>query len=410
MNSAIRISHARLILLLIFLSSYITWGNNINREDEKSSEILQKSASGWPSYLHDSQRSGVTDENLDRNMTEQWRYYLTQKPTPSWPPPAKSSYWQRLESIKPRVVYDRAFHVVAVDQQIFFGSSSDDQLYCINANDGKVLWRFFANAPIHFAPSVSKMEVYFGSDDRFVYCLDVENANLIWKHQIAGSNRQIIGNGRMISIQPVRTSVVIDNGILYCCAGIFPSQGVFAVALNSENGELIWREKLNGLSPQGYLLTSPNRLYVPTGHTNPFALDKQSGHYLRSFESSGGSYALLTDNELISGPGNDGSLRISAVQASDHLATFRGNHIVVTPEMSYLHTDTEISALDRVQLLGLRQRQRQLQDQREDLNQYLKSESNQEQAKVIQNQLRNVFRNLEQIKLAISNCIPWKKP
>ena len=78
--------------------------------------------------------------------------------------------------------------------------------------------------------------------------------------------------------------------------------------------------------------------------------------------------------------------------------------------MSYLHTDTEISALDRVQLLGLRQRQRQLQDQREDLNQYLKSESNQEQAKVIQNQLRNVFRNLEQIKLAISNCIPWKKP
>ena len=83
MNSAIRISHARLILLLIFFSSYITWGNNINREDEKSSEILQKSASGWPSYLHDSQRSGVTDENLDRNMTEQWRYYLTQKPTPS---------------------------------------------------------------------------------------------------------------------------------------------------------------------------------------------------------------------------------------------------------------------------------------------------------------------------------------
>ena len=412
MSLATRISRTGLIFSLILFNSHLSWGKNINKEMEnkKSSEVLQKPALGWPSYLQNNQRSGVTDENLELNMTEQWRYDLAQKPTPSWPLPARGSYWQRLKSIKPRVVYDQVFHIVATNQRIFFGSSSDDQLYCLNANNGKVLWRFFANAPIRFAPSVSKKKIYFGSDDGFVYCLDAENANLIWKYQVAVSNRQVIGNGRMISVQPVRTSVVIDDGILYCCAGIFPSQGVSAIALNAENGELIWREKLNGLSPQGYLLTSRNRLYVPTGRTNPFALDKQNGRYLRSFESSGGSYTLLTDNEIISGPGNDGSLRVSDVHKSDHLATFRGNHIVITPKMSYLHTDTEISALDRVQLISLRKRQRQLQDQQESLHQRMKSDSEQEQAKAIQNQLENVVRNLEQTKLAIDSCISWKKP
>lgn len=78
--------------------------------------------------------------------------------------------------------------------------------------------------------------------------------------------------------------------------------------------------------------------------------------------------------------------------------------------MSYLHTDTEISALDRVQLISLRKRQRQLQDQQESLHQRMKSDSEQEQAKAIQNQLENVVQNLEQTKLAIDSCISWKKP
>ncbi|MFP6723818.1 MAG: hypothetical protein VCF25_26650, partial [Candidatus Poribacteria bacterium] len=44
----------------------------------------------------------------------------------------------------------------------------------------------------------------------------------------------------------------------------------FLCAVGARNGDLIWQEKMSGFSPQGYLLSSSEQLYVQNSRGNPF--------------------------------------------------------------------------------------------------------------------------------------------
>ena len=123
----------------------------------------------------------------------------------------------------------------------------------------------------------------------------------------------------MISLWPVRTGLVVAAGVVYAAAGLYPSQGVHAVALNATDGTAVWQQKLN-FSPQGYLLASQTMLFVPTGRGNPVGLDRATGQQVRSFSGGGGAFAVLLGDELISGTGNDGTLTVNPVNSSGRLA------------------------------------------------------------------------------------------
>ena len=77
------------------------------------------------------------------------------------------------------------------------------------------------------------------------------------------------------------------------------------VALNADDGSEVWARSHKELSPQGYLLASDTRLYVPTGRTSPIAFDIANGDQLENYNGPGGTYTLLTDDEiLVHGTGN----------------------------------------------------------------------------------------------------------
>ena len=61
-----------------------------------------------------------------------------------------------------------------------------------------------------------------------------------WKFRAAPSERKVLGSGKMISLWPVRTGVLVDDGTAYFGAGIFPAEGVAMYAVNAEDGKLIW--------------------------------------------------------------------------------------------------------------------------------------------------------------------------
>jgi len=244
--------------------------------------------------------------------------------------------------------------------RVFFGSSADDTICCLDAATGKELWSFFTSGPVRLAPAVWDGRVYAGSDDGRVYCLDAANGRLLWKFRPAGLDRHVIGHGRMMSAAPVRTGVLVEDGIAYCCAGIFPTEGVRLAALDARTGAVLF-EKPQSLSPQGYMLASAGRLYVPTGRTAPAVFDRSDGTLLGTLEGSVGAYALVTDGFVLHGPGDTGQLALSAAANSDHLATFPGLRMIVRGGTSYMQSKTWLSAFDRIRYLEILGEQRALQ-------------------------------------------------
>lgn len=151
----------------------------------------------------------------------------------------------------------------------------------------------------------------------------------------------------MISVWPVRTGIIVEDGITYFGAGLFPKESVYLCALDALDGTEIWQKK-PAISPQGYLLASATRLYVPAGRTTPAVFSRKNGEFLGQIScprAEGGTYALLTEDTLISGPGT----RLSEfnTESRDRIATYPGRQMIITDEVSYLLSDIELSAIDR---------------------------------------------------------------
>lgn len=229
-----------------------------------SARAVDEGLATWPTYRHDNSRSGISSHTLKLPLSEVWRHAWRHRPAPAWPPPARQDFWHKKSRLRPRVTFDRTFHVVADRDHVLFGTSADDQLVCLASASGVVQWSFFAEAPIRLAPTISGDKALFGSDDGRVYCLAARDGSLTWSNTVAPDSNWIAGNGRIICSHPVRTDVMVQNDIAYCCAGIFPTQGVFHAAFSVQTGSRLGRQRVDA-SAQGYLTLEGDRLLTATG-------------------------------------------------------------------------------------------------------------------------------------------------
>jgi len=371
-------------------------------------------AADWPTYRGDYARSGVSTQGLAAPPVVSWTWRSKHPPQPAWQGEAKWDGWNKVFDMKPRQAFDRAFHVVVSGRRAYFGSSADDQVRCLDTRSGAVLWTFFTEGPVRLAPTVDGDRIYFGSDDGCVYCLDAADGRLVWKTRVVPGDRRIPGNGRLISAWPVRTSVVVRDGRVHASAGMFPAEGVHLVALDAGTGAAVWRQVQNDLPAQGYLLASRNRLYVPAGRNNPAVCDIATGRRVRVVEGAGGTYALLTDDLLVFGPGKTGQLGAVEDGKSDQLATFQGNHMIVTGDRSYLHSDTEISALDRGRYLQLARERKSISGRQAALAKKAKAlagkSGTEAEREDLKRQLTELGQRLDETTRAMDQCLLWKVP
>ncbi len=305
-------------------------------------------AEDWPTYQHDNRRSGITSERLTLPLHEQWRAVPAHRPRPAWPTPAQDDLWHHMYGLSAAVTYDRAYHVTSVGDRLWYGTSADDQVVCRDAKTGRVVWRFFAEGPIRLSPTHAAGRLYVGSDDGCLYCLGASDGKLIWRRRLVDTTRVLPGNGRLISPCPIRTGPVVQDGKVYCAAGLFPNEGVVLAALKADDGSVVWKHQV-GISPQGYLLASPQRGYAPTGRTSPVVFDLGSGKVLGQVESSrgeGGTFALLVEDTLYHGPGEGSRIAVGNVGSRDRIASFDGLRMLAGPRFSYLLQATPVVEAD----------------------------------------------------------------
>jgi outer membrane protein assembly factor BamB len=309
----------------------------------------------WPTYRHDNSRSAVTEESLTMPLTDCWSFKPLHAPQPAWgdPNPRPVGGWYGATELR-RVHFDDAYQVAAVDGAVYFGSSADGKVVSLDATTGQQRWSFMTGGPVRLAPTVWKGNVYAASDDGFVYCLSTGDGALKWKFRAAPSDRKVLGNGKTISLWPIRTGVLVDDGIAYFGAGIFPAEGVYLYAVDAENGKLIWCNDSSAdapqsrISPQGYMLASESRLFTPLGRVSPAAFDRKDGRLLYEAYIEhivGGTYAMLDGTQLFTG-----TQQLIGYDEASHRSRsswFWGHRLIVTPDLFYVATGNELYAVKR---------------------------------------------------------------
>jgi outer membrane protein assembly factor BamB len=313
----------------------------------------------WPTYRGDCTRSGVSAEPLKLPLQEAWVHKAAHPPQPAWPElPAVVDVWHRIQGLAPTTIYDRAYHVAVAAGRLYFGSSAQDAVCCLDAATGQPRWSFLTEGPVRLAPAVANGRVYAGCDDGCLYCLNADTGDLRWKHRPGPEDRRLPGNGRMISLFPIRCGIVVDDGTVYCSAGLFPDQGVYLCALAADSGKEVWKQKLD-VSPQGYLLASPTRLFVPTGRTAPSVYERADGKGLGSLPGSGvdgragGGFAVLVGDTVVHSSGEAGGLSFSVPGSKEKIMFTAGQQLLAKGSMAYIYGRDRLLALDWVQYFEL---------------------------------------------------------
>lgn len=264
-------------------------------------------AADWPQWRGNANRTADSMEKLPDRMTLQWAREFSPR-VPAWEDPLNRDL----------MPFDAVFEPVVLGDRMFVGFNESDKVVALDIASGREVWRFYADGPVRLAPAAAQGKVYFASDDGCLYCVNAADGKLAWKFRGAPSDRKALGNGRLISAWPARGGPVVRDGVVYFAASIWPFMGTFIHALDAGTGKVVWvndgtgaqfiKQPHNapafaGVAPQGALVATEKLLLVPGGRSIPAAFDRATGKFLyfniaESGKGTGGSLVMANEKEF----------------------------------------------------------------------------------------------------------------
>jgi outer membrane protein assembly factor BamB len=188
-----------------------------------SDQESQANGADWPTYRHDTRRSGCTAASVDADLTRLWQTNLG----------------GRLSS------------VVVAEGRLFVASIDTHTVHALKADSGARLWSYTAGGRVDSPPTIWKGRVLFGSADGWVYCLRASDGALIWRFRAAPADLRMMAYEQIESVWPVPGSVLVRDGVLYCAAGrsMFLDGGLHLLRLDPATGRKLSETILDDRDP-----------------------------------------------------------------------------------------------------------------------------------------------------------------
>jgi outer membrane protein assembly factor BamB len=198
--------------------------NRLEKGPAYEAQITDDAGSAdWPTYRHDAKRSAYTPFSVSPDVEFQWSIDLG----------------GRLSS---PVVAGNRVYVAQVDKHT---------LYSLDARTGDKVWKFIAGGRVDSPPTIFKGRVLFGSVDGYVYCLNAADGTLIWRFRAAPLDRRMVAFEQVESVWPVHGTVLVQDNRIYCVAGrtVFLDGGMRLIELDPETGQKLAETILDEIDP-----------------------------------------------------------------------------------------------------------------------------------------------------------------
>lgn len=208
------------------------------------------------------------------------------------------------------------------------------------ASEFELAWTFPTEDPVKSTAAIVNKRAYFGSDDGFVYAVELESGKLLWKKETKG---------------PVESSPLYLDGIIYVGSG-----DGFLYAFQSTDGELVWKYETGD-----QILGAPNWAPAPDGKSK-WILAGSYDFFLHCVDSKTGKaiWTYESDNYINGSPsaaggvtvfgGCDAMLRVIELKDGTARASLDGGGYIagsvaldpVKNEAFYGHYDNEFLCMD----------------------------------------------------------------
>lgn len=199
------------------------------------------------------------------------------------------------------------------DKNIFFGSE-DKRLHVVSARSGKILWSHYAEGPIRSSPRVAEGHVFVGSDDGSLHAVNSITGRSVWTFSAAAAIRSTP------SVMKDLIYVGAENGEFFCI---------------DFKGNAKWRFKAKRAITSSPLVTE-HAVYFTSLDGHLYALDVQSGWPLWKFKLGKGSVSSpsISENLIFVGAA-DGFIYAVDMKTSKEVWRFRTEHQVTGSPVVY---------------------------------------------------------------------------
>ena len=178
----------------------------------------------WPTYRHDAQRSGATAAFVPHDLQRAWQAEVGGK----------------LSSL------------VVAGGRVIVARPDTHAVTALDAASGERVWSYGAGGPVDSPPTIHQNLVLFGAADGWLYCLRLDDGELVWRFRAGPVQRRIVIDGSLESAWPIHGSVLVQNGLVYFVAGrsSYLDGGIYVYGLDPTSGQVVYESRVSGRDPQ----------------------------------------------------------------------------------------------------------------------------------------------------------------